>query len=67
MNCNMGRRSSGGRHGPGLNMLVSESARVGPDIIVWLIATLGSSDRGGYGMSRMMPVVQTYQCDYDSR
>lgn len=32
MNCNMGRRSSGGRHG--LNMLVRESARVGPDIIV---------------------------------
>jgi hypothetical protein len=33
-------------------MPVSESARVGPDIIVRLIATLGSSDGRGYRMGR---------------
>lgn len=50
MNWNMGRRSSGGRQG--LNMLVSECVRVGPDIIVWLIARLGSRDGRGYRMGR---------------
>ena len=49
MNCNMGRRSSGGRQG-GLNMLVSKRARVGPDIVMGLIATLWTrSDGRGYG------------------
>lgn len=47
-------------------MLVSESARVGLDIVMRLIATLGSSDGRGYGMSRVMPVLQTYQSNYNS-
>jgi hypothetical protein len=36
----MGRRSSGGRHG-GLKMLVSESARVRPDIVMLLSRRYG--------------------------
>ena len=68
MNWNMGRRSSGGRHG-GLNMLVSACARVRPDIVMmpllprcWGVAM--EEVTRGVGM---MPVVQTYQPDYDSR
>jgi len=39
-------------------MLASECARVGLDIVMWLIATLGSGGGRGYGMSRIMPVLQ---------